>query len=82
MSTIGVVPAYGRDYKSKKEVQADIDAGKDFVVSDFLHPYEGRAINAADARGAGIESFRVRYANQRKQGVFPLYPATKTGALR
>ncbi len=82
MTTIGVVPAYGRDYKSRKEVRAAIDAGQDFVVSDFLDPHEGKPLNAPQARGVGIESFRVRYANRCKQGVFPLYPATKTGALR
>ncbi len=26
-----LVPAYGRDYKSKKAAQADFDAGKDFT---------------------------------------------------
>lgn len=29
-----LTPAYGRDYKSKKAVLADFDAGKDFVLSE------------------------------------------------
>jgi len=30
-----VVPAYGRDYRSKKAVLADWEAGKDFVIRDY-----------------------------------------------
>ena len=31
--TLTLVPAYGRDYKSKKAMLADFDAGKDFQVT-------------------------------------------------
>lgn len=31
---ITLIPAYGRDYKSSKEVKADWEAGKDFVMTD------------------------------------------------
>jgi hypothetical protein len=34
---LSAVPAYGRDYKSKKEVLADWRAGKDFLVQDLVH---------------------------------------------
>jgi len=30
-----LTPAYGRDYKSKKEVLADWEAGKDFIANSF-----------------------------------------------
>ena len=30
-----LVPAYGRDYKSKKEVLAAFDANKDFMLQSF-----------------------------------------------
>ena len=30
-----LTPAYGRDYKSKAAVQADFDAGKDFMARSF-----------------------------------------------
>lgn len=29
-----LVPSYGRDYKSKKEVEADFRGGKDFTMAD------------------------------------------------
>lgn len=35
MNSASVVPAYGRDYKSKKEVLADFLAGKDFRLETF-----------------------------------------------
>ena len=58
MQFIGVVPAYGRDYKSQREVKADWDAGKDFRCTDI-----GRSgyVSKADApTGATIT---VRYGH-------------------
>jgi len=43
-----LVPAYGRDYKSKKDVLADFNAGKDFVIADFSSPYDGKPANKQD----------------------------------
>ena len=37
---INVLPAYGRDYKNKKEILKDYLENKDFQVSDITnHPY-------------------------------------------
>ena len=44
-----VTPAYGRDYKTQKEVKAAWEAGKDFVIQDMMSPDCGRYINKADA---------------------------------
>lgn len=57
-----VVPAYGRDYKSKKDVQAAWDAGKDFLIADM---FSGSGyINKSDApKGTTI---MVRYCNKTK----------------
>lgn len=30
-----LTPAYGRDYKTKKEILADWEAGKDFVLNTY-----------------------------------------------
>lgn len=35
MKYLTLTPAYGRDYKSKKEAIADFDANKDFVLQTF-----------------------------------------------
>jgi hypothetical protein len=56
-----LVPAYGRDYKSKKAVQADWDAGKDFLIQDISSPHDGRYINKEDAAKSGIQSVNIRY---------------------
>jgi len=37
-----LTPAYGRDYKSKKAVMVDLEAGKDFIVNDMSDPYDGK----------------------------------------
>jgi len=56
-----LTPAYGRDYKSKKEVQADLDAGKDFLVSDMFSPWDGKPVNKAQLLEQGLTSVMVRY---------------------
>lgn len=35
MRYVSVIPAYGRDYKSKKAVLEDWNANKDFLIQDM-----------------------------------------------
>lgn len=56
-----LVPAYGRDYKSAKEVKADWEAGKDFVIMDVTNPYCGKYVNKQDAP-KGV-TLNIRYKN-------------------
>jgi hypothetical protein len=44
---VTLVPAYGRDYRSKKAVLADWDADRDFIVSDFFSRWDGKPVNKA-----------------------------------
>jgi hypothetical protein len=53
-----LVPAYGRDYKSGKEVQADWDDNKDFQINDMSSPHDGAYINKQDATSG---SYNIRY---------------------
>lgn len=54
-----LVPAYGRDYKSKKELLADWNADKDFLIQDMSSPHDGRYINKSQAeRGT---TYNIRY---------------------
>lgn len=64
MAFLTLVPSYGRDYKSKKEVQADWDANKDFTINDMSSPDDGRQINKQDARKG--DTLNIRY-KQRTQ---------------
>lgn len=59
-----LVPAYGRDYKSRAQLEVDWLTGKDFL----LEPY-GKPINLADLKAAsGLEhgTIQVRYGKLRK----------------
>jgi hypothetical protein len=67
MPYTNVVPAYGRDYKSQKEVQADWDANKDFRVEDYYSPKHGSYLNKIDKdKFIPDHTITVRYDNQRK----------------
>lgn len=63
-TTINVVPAYGRDYKSQAEVQKDWDADKDFIVQGLGG--HGQATNRSDALALGVKTVLVRYAKLMK----------------
>ena len=56
-----LLPAYGRDYKSKKLIIDDLNNDKDFLESTSF-----RAINKQQFKELNISSFNVRYDNQRK----------------
>ena len=56
-----LLPAYGRDYKSKKVIIDDLNNNKDFLESSSL-----KAINKQQFKELNISSFNVRYDQQRK----------------
>jgi hypothetical protein len=62
-------PAYGRDYKSKKAVVADLEANKDFTIESF-GPDCGRYINAEQLMPG--QKVQIRYARLRKVVVIPI----------
>lgn len=59
--SLTLVPAYGRDYKSKKAVLDDWDANKDFLIQDISSPHDGRYINKEDAASLKSTTFNIRY---------------------
>ena len=64
LQTLEVVPAYGRDYKSQKEVLADWNADMDFQIVS-VQEY-GRYINKQDADRTPDLNILVRYAKLEK----------------
>ena len=56
-----LLPAYGRDYKSKKAIINDLNALKDFIIS-----HTGQYINKPQFKEHNIITFNVRYNNQLK----------------
>ena len=67
MKTITVIPAYGRDYKSKKAILEDWNASKDFQIATF-GPDDGHYINkedlAKDTTGLTHLNFRHKQLTQ------------------
>ena len=56
-----LLPAYGRDYKSKKLIIDDLNNNKDFLESTTR-----KYINKEQFKELDISSFNVRYDQQRK----------------
>lgn len=63
MTFIEAVPAYGRDYSNQKAIQADWDAGMDFLAMGPMGPMG--YINKQDAKTQKL-SVIIRYAKQMK----------------
>ena len=61
MRYLSAIPAYGRDYKSSKEVLADWNANKDFLIQDM---FSSGYINKEDC--PANTTINIRYDNQRK----------------
>lgn len=57
---ITLVPAYGKDYKSKKEVLADWTEGKDFQIASF-GPDDGRYCSIRDFHSDSGVVLNIRY---------------------
>lgn len=61
---VGVLtPAYGRDYKSLASMQADFDAGKDFLLN-----YMGGDTYCSKQDFKGKGKIQCRYARMTKVG--------------
>ena len=72
MKKTTLTPAYGRDYKSKKAVLADLKSDKDFLLSDLSSRWDGKPINLSQLVEAGYTVVNVRYGKLRKIAVFTL----------
>lgn len=69
-----LTPAYGRDYKSRKAVEVDFFADRDFIIADMTHPYEGKPVNRSQLAEEGLAQVNVRYAQLRKIAVLKVSP--------
>lgn len=59
-----LLPAYGRDYKSKAEVLVDFIANKDFILVDMQSKYDGKPCNKSSLIEAGYKTVSIRYKNK------------------
>jgi len=60
MGILSVEPAYGRDYKSQKEVKEAWAQGKDFVINSIFSPDCGRYVNKEDAPKGSFINIRYK----------------------
>lgn len=60
-----LVPAYGRDYKNKKEVLDAFNANKDFILRDMMSQWDGKPCNKESLEGE-YGTVNIRYARQTK----------------
>lgn len=72
---IGLLPAYGRDYKSKREIMSALADGRDFQISDTFNPHHGRYINL-DQILPEYHDLTVRHGALRKVAVIDLKDLT------
>lgn len=71
MSYLTVVPAYGRDYKSAKELRADLIGGKDFRIESFGRSGQYFSVrDLSSMQREGITTLNIRYNRLTK--VFPV----------
>jgi hypothetical protein len=67
MTSLILIPAYGRDYKSQSALYDDIKAGKDFRIVDYFHGLDGRYVNRSQFKQLVYEGFtnlEIRYAKK------------------
>ena len=69
-----LTPAYGRDYKSRKEVQAALDADLDFIIADMFSEFSGKPVNKSQLIETGVRSVTIRWKSLRSVAVFQVKP--------
>lgn len=70
--TITMVPAYGRDYKSKRAVKKALQNQVDFRVQDVSSKWDGMVGNLRDLKNEGHKDLKIRYSNLRKITIIEL----------
>jgi hypothetical protein len=58
---MNLTPAYGKDYKSQKEVLEAFNAGKDFLIADISSPHNGRYVNKPQLIETNVARVTIRY---------------------
>ena len=77
MGIIVLIPAYGRDYKSAKEVKAALFSGKDFRI-ESIGPNAGRYCSLRDFPVGQV--LNVRYRSLRQVLVVTVTSEMKNGS--
>ena len=55
-----LIPAFGRDYKSKAAVLKDWNADKDFIIADLFNQWDGKPANKSGFCSGSIVNLRYK----------------------
>jgi len=70
-STLSATPAYGRDYKSKAQLLADFEAGKDFLGFSMIERFEGYfSIRDKEELARKFDGIQFRYQKSTKTFIY------------
>ena len=72
MKTLHLIPCYGKDYRSKKQVMEDLKRGEDFKIADISSPWDTKPASLRDLESSGFEQLFIRYQKLRKVMVVDL----------
>jgi hypothetical protein len=61
MTTVTLIPAFGRDYQTRKQVEADWVAGKDFKIASYFNMQKGYCGSYTSIRDWENATVRVRF---------------------
>lgn len=61
MNALTLVPAYGRDYTSKRQVEEAFLAGKDFLIYDVSSRWDGKPANLESLQEDGYSHARIYF---------------------
>lgn len=79
---LNVVPAYGRDYKSKAQIEADLVKGLDFQIADMSAGRDdGRYVNLEQLVQGHYDEVNVRYKRLYQVAVFKVAHLAKRAEL-
>jgi hypothetical protein len=53
-----LTPAYGRDYRTKRDALSDFAAGKDFILADYSSPWDGKPVSRQDLPAGSTVNLR------------------------
>jgi len=56
-----LTPAYGKDYRAKREIVSTLKGGGDFILNDPSSRWNNRPINLPQLKEAGYTSVTVRF---------------------
>jgi hypothetical protein len=72
MGSITLSPAYGRDFKSRRDAEENFASNQDWRIESIASGYAGAYATRAELKNAGIQEVELRYAKLTKVTIVKL----------